>query len=196
MSSAPAPAPAPVPVPAAAGAAAPAPDVPPDDYFSMLGFFRFVIHSIPNRIDRAEEVRKYLFEAQALPESFPDGWLDDVKEYKEDSIDSKQEGIKSLLHDLYRHFQSELNTLPDYESNTNDGNTNNESLGPSWPPRAGAAAYNNNNTINNNSYSTNSEVNMRMRLPPGFGRRRRSTRKTKGGKRHRRNTRRRRNTRK
>jgi hypothetical protein len=160
--------------------------IPPADYFELLGLFNEVFQPLADQIARAEEARKYLFEAQALPDSFPAEHLEAVNSYKTE-LDSKTEGIKSLLHDLYKHFQSELSGVP--VNLNNNGNTNNESLGP--PPRraagaaAGAAAYNNNNN-NYNDYDTNNNMNMRMHLPPGLGLPRRArARKTKGGKRRR-----------
>lgn len=127
-----------------------------------------------DREARAEEIRKHVFEGEALPDNFSAENLIKINEFKT-LVDAKNAEAKTLQNNKYKEMIDDYLYFGNGSNNNNNrsSHTSNESLGPNW---------NGNNNTNNN-------MNMRMHLPPGFiGRRRktrkmRKTRKTKGGKR-------------
>ncbi len=112
-------------------------ELPPADSSDLDIFFMEVLYALPNRVDNAEHVRKFLFEGNALPESFPAAYIQTISNYK-DILDTKSESIKNLLHQLFRIFQTQLNAAPLFANNGNNGNNNG-----------------NNNANNGNNYFSN-----------------------------------------
>jgi hypothetical protein len=155
--------------------------LPPTNSSGLDMFFIDVLHALPNRIEHTERVRKYLFEGEPLPESFPAAHVQAINNYK-DIIDSKSESVKNLLHQLFRIFQAQLNAIPLAANNNGSNNGNNNG---------------NNNANNGNNYFSNFNEEQFLNSIRGHGSGSgpvlgQSARKTRKGGKRRRSTRRRR----